>query len=58
MSYSLNSPCFNCEKEKDCTDLKKVQATVNEIHANCCDEGGHLGAGVITLMCTRGKAKS
>ena len=58
MSYSLSTPCFNCEKQEECTDADNIQEAINKIHENCSDEGGHLGAGEVVLMCTRCRAKS
>lgn len=52
MSYSLNSPCYNCNKEKTCTDLNKVREAVDKIHASSYDEG-HQGGGEILLACFR-----
>lgn len=57
MSYSVNSPCWNCEKKDACTDLKHIQEAVQTIH-NTGREGGHQGSGSVTLMCTRQKSVS
>lgn len=56
MSYSFNNPCWNCKKHPDCTDAKKVQDAVTDIHSDpkgLNDEAGHCGSGEIILMCTR-----
>lgn len=50
MSYSLQAPCFNCDKKDTCTDLKRVQEAVDTIHATN-REDGHQGSGYITLTC-------
>lgn len=52
MSYTIQSPCFNCDKKDNCTDLKTINDAVqNGIHTKACGHDGHLGSGTIVLMC-------
>lgn len=57
MSYSVNNTCWNCKKEKECTDHVKIRDAVQEIHKNCLGQGGHLGSGNIIIHCARCDAK-
>jgi len=50
MSYSLNSPCYNCSKKTDCTDEAELRKAIQEIH-NRTKETGHMGSGQIVLAC-------
>jgi len=50
MSYMLNERCYNCLKNKGCTDLKEIQKAIIEIHDTTFEEG-HKGAGTIELNC-------
>lgn len=50
MSYSLNTPCYNCTKKETCTDQAKVQAAITNIH-HTTKENGHQGSGTIVLAC-------
>ena len=55
MSYSVNSPCWNCSKETTCTDREKIGEAVNQIHnepAGLGDGNPHGGSGMIVLYCT------
>lgn len=51
MSYSIQSPCFGCDKKETCTDIARVNEAVQAIH-NTTREDGHQGSGWITLTCT------
>ena len=51
MSYSIESKCGACGKREECTDHVRVQEAVDKIHENCCNEGGHLGFGSISIDC-------
>jgi hypothetical protein len=58
MSYSIQSPCYNCEKKDACTDLKAINDGVqNDIHTKSFEQG-HQGSGTIVLMCIRQKSAS
>ena len=57
MSYSVQKTYWNCKKEKDCTDHVNIQNAVNDIHKNCLNQGGHLGSGVVDVLCSRLDAK-
>lgn len=52
MSYSINSPCWNCAKRVICTDEKKIQDGINRIHETSFEDG-HQGSGIIVLACTQ-----
>ena len=52
MSYSIQAPCFNCDKKDTCTDLSKItEAVQGNIHQTSFADG-HQGSGFITLTCT------
>jgi hypothetical protein len=53
MSYSVHTPCGNCEKRKKCTDGVVVTGAVQGIiHQMPYDVGhGHLGSGSVTMAC-------
>ena len=57
MSYSIYSPCHNCDKKETCTDLKRVTEAVLIIH-NTRQEEGHQGSGYITLTCCNHNTKN
>lgn len=58
MSYSIQSPCFNCEKKDTCTDAATINKAVQEeIHSRTYAEG-HQGGGTIVLACCRQKSIS
>jgi hypothetical protein len=52
MSYSFNNICYRCENKDKCTDRILVEEAINKIHEKCySEEGGHMGAGEILLLC-------
>ena len=55
MSYSVMTPCYCCEKQAKCSDGKKIQLAVEEIHRTSFEQG-HQGGGSITLTCVRAKS--
>jgi hypothetical protein len=50
MSYSLNTPCYNCSKEKTCSDRIDIKVAIDTIH-NTSKVNGHQGAGTVVLAC-------
>jgi len=50
MSYSLNTPCYNCSKVKTCSDQIEIRVAIDKIH-NTSKVNGHQGAGQIVLAC-------
>lgn len=50
MSYSVETPCHNCEKRKSCADHDHLRGAVDGIHM-AGNARGHLGSGSIKLTC-------
>ena len=57
MSYSVTSPCYNCEKKSTCTDHQLISEAVVKIHERSYDQG-HQGCGTIVIACNRQRAVS
>lgn len=51
MSYSVTTPCFDCNKKKSCTDGIVVTGAVQGIIHAMPFGTGHLGSGTVTLAC-------
>ena len=51
MSYSVTTPCFDCNKKKACTDGVVVAGAVQGIIHAMPFGVGHLGSGKVTLDC-------
>lgn len=50
MSYSLNTKCNQCKKEKNCLDPVALSGARDMIHEIGYSRG-HLGSGAINLEC-------
>ena len=61
MSYSVINSCWNCVKKEKCTDPKKIQAAVTDIHSEFMSTEnaptGHMDSGSIIIQCHRFDAK-
>jgi hypothetical protein len=55
MSYSLNTPCWDCVKSDSCTDRHVLGGAIQGIHQmpgrNTGKDFGHMGSGSINLTC-------
>ncbi len=47
MSWALENPCFDCKKKDRCTDYKKIQEAITEIHK----DSDHVGGGTVSMDC-------
>lgn len=56
MSYSVNTPCFDCNKKKACTDGIVVTGAVQGIIHAMPFGVGHLGSGSVTMDCANHEA--
>ena len=56
MSYSLETPCINCDKGDKCTDQASIAGAISGIHQMPYGVG-HLGAGIIKLECSNVQKK-
>lgn len=52
MSYGIVSPCWNCQKNKDCKDLLRICEGVNKVYEKPEE---HKGSGQVTIMCCKVK---
>ena len=52
LSYSLNDPCYNCNKKENCTDKQDLRDAIDKIHAKgLSNVSGHMGSGQVVLAC-------
>lgn len=56
MSYSLNTPCHNCQKRSTCADHDHIRGAIDGIHM-AGSQRGHLGSGKVDLTCQNFTAK-
>jgi hypothetical protein len=49
MSYTFINNCYNCKNNDKCTDYKKVQDSIQQIHSE-----NHIGYGKIEMLCLKG----
>ena len=52
MSWSFSYPCWNCDKQKGCSDRENIENGVYKAHGTeACDAGTHLGGGEVLMSC-------